>query len=82
MRTGRPQRPALTRSSKQGRAPARKDRSVALTIGVDVGGTKVAAGVVDEQGRIVAKLKRSTPAASPEQTPNVISDVVLELLRH
>ncbi len=52
-----------------------------LTIGVDVGGTKVAAGVVDEQGRIVAKLKRSTPAASPEQTADVISDAVLELLR-
>jgi glucokinase len=54
---------------------------VALTIGVDVGGTKVAAGVVDEHGRIVAKLKRSTPAASPAQTADVISDVVLELLR-
>jgi glucokinase len=55
---------------------------VGLTIGVDVGGTKVAAGVVDEQGRIVAKLKRSTPAASPEQTANVISEAVLELLSH
>ncbi len=55
---------------------------MALTIGVDVGGTKVAAGVVDEHGRIVAKLKRSTPAASPAQTADVISDVVLELLRH
>ena len=54
---------------------------MALTIGVDVGGTKVAAGVVDEHGRIVAKLKRSTPAASPAQTADVISDVVLELLR-
>jgi len=37
---------------------------VSLAIGVDVGGTKVAAGVVDEQGRILAKLKRSTPAAT------------------
>ena len=36
-----------------------------LAIGVDVGGTKVAAGVVDEHGGIIAKLKRSTPAASP-----------------
>ena len=54
---------------------------MALTIGVDVGGTKVAAGVVDEHGRIVAKLKRSTPAASPAQTADVISEVVLELLR-
>jgi glucokinase len=53
---------------------------MSLTIGVDVGGTKVAAGVVDEQGRIVEKLKRSTPAASPDQTVQVISDVVTELV--
>jgi glucokinase len=53
---------------------------VSLAIGVDVGGTKVAAGVVDEQGRILTKLKRSTPAASPPQTEQVIADVVTELL--
>jgi len=51
-----------------------------LAIGVDVGGTKVAAGVVDEQGRILAKLKRSTPAASPARTEQAIADVVTELL--
>ena len=54
-----------------------------LAIGVDVGGTKVAAAVVDEGGRILAKLKRSTPAASPTQTEQAIADVVTELLaRH
>jgi glucokinase len=54
-----------------------------LTIGVDVGGTKVAAGVVDEDGRIVEKLKRSTPAASPERTADIIGALVLELVgRH
>ena len=51
-----------------------------LAIGVDVGGTKVAAGVVDEYGRIIAKLKRSTPAASPPLTEHAIADVVTELL--
>ena len=51
-----------------------------LAIGVDVGGTKVAAGVVDENGRIIAKLKRSTPAASPPLTEQAIADVVTELL--
>ncbi len=51
-----------------------------LAIGVDVGGTKVAAGVVDEDGRILAKLKRSTPAASPPRTEQAIADVVTELL--
>ena len=53
---------------------------MSLAIGVDVGGTKVAAGVVDEQGRILAKLKRSTPAASPPLTEQAIADVVTELL--
>ena len=56
---------------------------MSLTIGIDVGGTKIFAGVVDSGGRIVEKLKRSTPAASPEQTARVIGDAILELLgRH
>ena len=56
---------------------------MSLTIGVDVGGTKVAAGIVNESGQIVEKLKRSTPAASPDATAGIIADVVLELLgRH
>ncbi len=50
-----------------------------LAIGVDVGGTKVAAGVVDEDGQVLAKLKRSTPAASPAQTEQAIAEVVTEL---
>jgi len=51
-----------------------------LAIGVDVGGTKVAAGVVDEYGQIIAQLRRSTPAASPPGTEQTIADVVTELL--
>ena len=60
-----------------------RGRIMSLTIGVDVGGTKVAAGVVDEQGRIVEKLKRATPSASPPQTAETIAGAVTELLgRH
>jgi glucokinase len=56
---------------------------MSLAIGVDVGGTKVAAGVVDDQGKIVEKLKRPTPAASPAGTEQVIVEAVTELLsRH
>jgi glucokinase len=56
---------------------------MSLTIGVDVGGTKVAAGAVDERGRIVEKLRRATPAASPERTAAAIAAAVTELLgRH
>ncbi|HWG61696.1 MAG TPA: ROK family glucokinase [Streptosporangiaceae bacterium] len=47
-----------------------------LTIGIDVGGTKVAAGVVDEQGRILEQIRRSTPSSSPSQTEDVIGEVV------
>ena len=53
--------------------------AVRLTIGIDVGGTKAAAGVVAPDGRIVEKLKRSTPAASPPETERVIAEVVTEL---
>jgi glucokinase len=52
---------------------------MSLTVGVDVGGTKVAAGVVDPDGHIVEKLKRSTPAASTELTAKVVADAVTEL---
>ena len=56
---------------------------MSLTIGVDVGGTKIAAGVVDAKGSIVEMTKRPTPAADPAATVDVLSDAVLELLdRH
>ena len=50
-----------------------------LTVGIDVGGTKVAAGVVDDAGKIVEKIKRATPAADAERTAEVIAAVVHEL---
>jgi glucokinase len=52
---------------------------MSLAIGVDVGGTKVAAGVVDPDGKVIERLKRPTPAASPAQTEQVIVEVVAEL---
>jgi glucokinase len=55
-------------------------KGMSLAIGVDVGGTKVAAGVVDDGGRIIEKLKRYTPAASPDDTIGVIAGAVTELL--
>jgi glucokinase len=53
---------------------------VGLTIGVDVGGTKIAAGVVDDDGKIVEMVKRPTPAADPSGTIEAISDAIKELL--
>jgi glucokinase len=49
---------------------------MALTIGVDIGGTKVAAGVVDDDGRILASEKRDTPAADPQETEDTIAETV------
>src|SRR3954470_16139269 len=50
-----------------------------LTVGVDVGGTKVAAGVVDESGTILASTRRDTPATDAELVAGVIADTVREL---
>jgi glucokinase len=50
-----------------------------LAIGVDVGGTKLAAGVVDDRGRITERLERLTPSSSPPDTAATISEAVTEL---
>ena len=52
---------------------------MALTIGVDVGGTKVLGGVVDEGGKVLATTRRATPAEDVAKTLDVIVDVVREL---
>ncbi|HIY24901.1 MAG TPA: ROK family glucokinase [Candidatus Brachybacterium merdigallinarum] len=50
-----------------------------LSIGVDIGGTKIAAGVVDEEGSIIAATTRSTPATEPELIEAGVADAVAEL---
>jgi glucokinase len=52
---------------------------VELTIGVDVGGTKIAAGVVDGEGRILARRRVSTPADTAESLDKGIASVVTAL---
>lgn len=51
------------------------------SIGVDIGGTKVAAGVVDDQGVIASRLVRPTPSTSPEAVEDAIVEVVQTLSR-
>jgi glucokinase len=54
-----------------------------LAIGVDIGGTKVAAGVVDDQGRVIDSTRRPTPGSDVAKTEAVIAEVVNELsVRH
>jgi glucokinase len=54
---------------------------VTLTIGIDVGGTKVAGGVVDEHGEVLAGTRRDTPAEDPAGTRDTIVEVAAELAR-
>ncbi|MBE2999083.1 ROK family glucokinase [Nocardiopsis sp. HNM0947] len=50
-----------------------------LTIGVDIGGTKVAAGVVDPQGQILDRVKHPTPSDDPRALADVVARAVGEL---
>jgi glucokinase len=52
---------------------------VGLAIGVDIGGTKVAAGVVDEAGRVVDRERRDTPGHDAAETEQTIVEVVQAL---
>jgi glucokinase len=51
-----------------------------LTIGIDVGGTKIAAGVVGLDGKIGARTHRDTPANSVDATAAAICDAAAELI--
>lgn len=50
-----------------------------LAIGVDIGGTKVAAGVVDDAGRVIDTERRTTPGTDVADTERVIAEVVQAL---
>jgi glucokinase len=49
------------------------------TIGIDIGGTKVAAGVVDAEGRILDRARRETPDKT--KSPTVVEDTIAEVVR-
>lgn len=56
---------------------------MALTLGVDVGGTKIAAGVVSEGGRILERQQIDTPARDAVATSAAIVTLVHDLMsRH
>jgi glucokinase len=52
---------------------------VALAIGVDVGGTKIAGGVVDDSGKIIYRTRRDTPFTDPAAIVEDIIAVAREL---
>ncbi len=51
----------------------------ALTIGVDIGGTKVLGGVVDPDGLVLATARRDTPADDVAKTRDLVVEVIEEL---
>jgi len=53
---------------------------MAYTIGVDVGGTKVLGGVVDESGTVVKTARRDTPREGGSALTQAIVDVAKELM--
>ncbi|MGH8971217.1 MAG: ROK family glucokinase [Actinomycetes bacterium] len=55
---------------------------MSLTIGVDIGGTKVAAGVVDERGTLLAEERRATPARDPDAVVGTIVAAIARLQEH
>jgi predicted NBD/HSP70 family sugar kinase len=52
---------------------------VTLTIGVDIGGTKIAAGVVDQSGTILSETKVETPAKDPDAIASAVATAVERL---
>lgn len=52
---------------------------MSLTVGVDVGGTKIAAGLVTGDGRIVERRRRATPAHDGDATALAVVELVEEL---
>lgn len=51
---------------------------MSLAIGIDIGGTKVAGGLVAEDGRVVARARRDTPHRS--MSPGVVEDTIAEVV--
>jgi glucokinase len=51
------------------------------TIGIDIGGTKVLGGVVDESGLVIHRARRDTPHEGGAALTQVIADVALELVQ-
>ena len=49
-----------------------------LTVGVDIGGTKVSGGLVDETGTIVGRTRRDTPHRST--APSVVEDAIVSVV--
>ena len=55
---------------------------MSLNLGIDVGGTKVLGGVVDQDGKVLARCRKETPREGGESLVRTIADVASELMAH
>lgn len=53
--------------------------SSALTIGIDIGGTKILGGLVDNSGNILSATRRDTPKSGGDELYLQICEVIKEL---
>ncbi|MDB9920742.1 ROK family protein [Actinomycetota bacterium] len=51
-----------------------------ISVGVDIGGTKILAGIFNEQGEILAKVRKKTPRADASGVLEVVSQVITETI--
>ena len=51
---------------------------MSLAIGIDIGGTKVAGGLVDEEGNVIARARRDTPHRSTKAA--VVEDLLVSVV--
>jgi glucokinase len=56
-----------------------KDDAVSVTIGLDIGGTKINGGVIDGNGAILARGRRDTPARDASAIVEEAADLIREL---
>jgi glucokinase len=52
---------------------------MSLAIGIDVGGTKLLGGVVDDDGRVIARLRRETPREGGTALTKLVAELVDQL---
>ena len=54
----------------------RPEREIVLKVGIDIGGTKIAGGVVDQDGHIVEQLRVDTPTDTDALAPHDGAELV------
>lgn len=71
-------RPVMQRSAGRRERRSHLTAPRVPTVGVDIGGTKVAAGVVAADGTILERLRTETPDKS--KSPKLVEDAIIELV--